>query len=114
MTPVPAIDASTARSVAAPICTSNGPEGSTRTTSPSHSNSHGVIVPLANRPRRQAWVRRPPATIKIGGRCGGREALHARPDRHCDHVLFQPFVIADARVATRGEYIDEAILGNHF
>ena len=54
MMPVPAIAASTARSVAPPALTSSGPGGSSRTTSPSRSNSHGMIARLLKRPRRQA------------------------------------------------------------
>lgn len=56
--PQPAIAASTARSVAPPTRTLNGPVGSTLTTSPSFSNSHSVIVPLGKRPHRQAWSSR--------------------------------------------------------
>ena len=59
-----------------------------------------------------ARVPRPAATIEIGGRSRGREALDARPDRHRDHVLFQPFVVADARVAPGRQHIDEAVLGD--
>jgi hypothetical protein len=53
------------------------------------------------------------AAIEIGGRCGRREALDSRPDRHRDHVLFQPFVVADARVASGRKNVDEIIVGDH-
>src|SRR6185437_6373031 len=35
-----------------------------------------------------------------------------RPDRHRDHVLVEPLLVADAGVATGGEDIDEALLGD--
>ena len=54
------------------------------------------------------------AAIEIGGRCGGREALDARSDRHGDHVLLQPLVVADAGVAAGREHVDETVLGDHF
>src|SRR5262249_50751881 len=43
-----------------------------------------------------ARVLGPTASIEIGGRGSGREALRARPDRHRNHVLLQPLVVADA------------------
>jgi hypothetical protein len=55
----------------------------------------------------------PAATIEIGGRCGSREALDPRPDWDRNHVLFQPFVVANACVASGGEHIDKAVLGDH-
>ena len=60
-----------------------------------------------------AWVLRPATSIEIDGGSGGREALHARPDRHRDHVLLQPLVVADAGVAPGRQHIDEAVLGDH-
>ena len=56
---------------------------------------------------------RPAVAIEVGRRGGGGEALDARPDRHRDHVLLQPLVVADAGVATGREHIDEALLGDH-
>ena len=56
---------------------------------------------------------RPAVTIEIGGRGGGGEALHARPDRHRDHVLFQPFFVADAGVASGCQHVDKAFFGDH-
>ena len=48
--------------------------------------------------------------IKIDGRRGDGHALDTRSDRHRDHVLLQPLVVADAGIAARGEHIDEAVL----
>ena len=59
-------------------------------------------------------MRRPAADVEIGRRCDDGEALHARADRHRDHVLFQPLVVADARVEAGRQHIDEAVLGGHF
>ena len=56
----------------------------------------------------------PAPRIEISGRCGGGEALAARADRHRDHVLFEPLVIADAGVAACREDVDEAVLGGDF
>ncbi len=50
------------------------------------------------------------APVEVGRRGRGREALHARPDRHRDHVLLQPLVVADAGVAAGGQHVDEAVL----
>jgi len=47
---------------------------------------------------------------EIGRRCGGGEALHPRADRHGDHVLLEPLLVADPRVAAAGEHVDEAFL----
>ena len=55
----------------------------------------------------------PAARIEIGGRGGGGEALDARPDRHGDHVLLQPLVVADAGVAAGRQHVDETVLGDH-
>ena len=56
--PVPATAAAIVRSLA-PTRTISGPDGSTRTISPSRSNSHGAVrLPLGNRPSRHAWARR--------------------------------------------------------
>lgn len=49
-----------------------------------------------------------PVKIRRGG--GGREALDARTDRQCDHVLFQPLVVADAGIAARSQHVHEAVL----
>ena len=51
--------------------------------------------------------------VEIGGCGGGGEALLARTDRHRDHVLFQPLVIADAGVASGRQHVDEAVLRDH-
>ena len=51
--------------------------------------------------------------IEIGGAGGGREALHARADRHGDHVLLEPLVVADAGIAAGRQHVDEAVLGDH-
>ncbi len=59
-----------------------------------------------------ARVIRAAMSIEIGWRCGSRHALDARPDGHRDHVLLEPFVVADARVAPRGEPVDEAVFRN--
>ena len=56
----------------------------------------------------------PAAAIEIGGGGGRRETLLARADRHGDHVLFEPLVIADAGVAAGRKHIDETVLGDHF
>ena len=37
----------------------------------------------------------PTSSIEIGGSGSGREALDARPDRHRDHVLLQPLLVAN-------------------
>jgi len=42
---------------------------------------------------------------------GGGEALGARPYRHGDHVLLEPFVVAHPRIESRRQHIDEAVLG---
>ena len=65
--------ASTARSVAAPSRTSSGPVGSTRTTSPSRSNSQGGIAPL-----REAAAQ---AGMVAAGRADARAARGARGRR---------------------------------
>ena len=56
---------------------------------------------------------RPAAAVEIGRRGGGGEALHARADRHRDHVLLQPLVVADAGIAAGRQHVDEAVLGDH-
>jgi len=38
------------------------------------------------------------------------ESLYAWTNRDRDHVLLQPLVVAYARVATRGQHVDEAVL----
>src|SRR5712671_7574569 len=48
---------------------------------------------------------------QIGGRGRRRVALDSRTDRHRDHVLLQPLVVADAGVEACGQHIDEAVLG---
>jgi len=46
-----------------------------------------------------ARVRRAAAAVEIRCGCGGGHALEARSDRHRDHVLFQPLVVADPGIA---------------
>ena len=58
-------------------------------------------------------MQRAAVAIEIGWRGSDREALRARADRHGDHVLLQPFVVADTGVAAGGEKIDEAFLRHH-
>ena len=114
---MPATAASTARSVAradaAPI---SGPVGST-----SHHLAVALELPgrhrAAGEPAAQAGMVEQvarmlgsAARIEIGRRRGGGEALHARPDRHGDHVLLQPLVVADAGVAAGRQHVDEAVL----
>ncbi len=60
-----------------------------------------------------ARVLRPAMAIKVGRAGGGGKALQARSDRHRDHVLLQPLVVADACVASGGQHINEALLGDH-
>ena len=60
-----------------------------------------------------ARVLRTAAPVEIGRRRDRGEALLARADRHGDHVLFEPLVVADAGIAARGQHIDEAVLGDH-
>ena len=101
-----------------PTLTSSGPVGSTRTTSPSRSNSQGGIAPLgeaaaqAGMAEQVARMLRPAVAVEIGRGGGGGEALDARADRHRDHVLLQPLVVADAGVAAGREHVDEAVLGD--
>ena len=59
-----------------------------------------------------ARMRGPAATVEISGRRGGGEALHARPDRHRDHVLLQPLIEADAGVAAGGDHVDETVFAD--
>ena len=54
--PVPAIAASTARSVAAPTWTISGPAGVIFTTVPSRSNSHGEVIGTAGEAAEQAGM----------------------------------------------------------
>ncbi len=53
-----------------------------------------------------------PMAMEIGGGCGRCEALDAWTDRHRDHVLFEPFIVADAGIAAGRDHIDEAFLGD--
>jgi hypothetical protein len=57
-----------------------------------------------------ARVLRPAMGGEIGGGGGGDDPLAAGADGHGDHVLFQPFLVTDARVGARGEDVDEAVL----
>ena len=50
--------------------------------------------------------------IEIGRRAAAQNAA-ARPDRHRDHVLLQPLVVADAGVATARQHVDETLLDDH-
>src|SRR5579859_3659209 len=56
---------------------------------------------------------RPTASVEIGWRSGGRKTLLARTDRNGNHVLLKPLLVADSRVASGRQYIDETILGDH-
>ena len=60
-----------------------------------------------------ARMRGPAMRREIVRRGGGREALDARTDRHRDHVLLEPLVVADAGVAAAGEHVDETVLDDH-
>lgn len=55
---------------------------------------------------------RPPAAIEICRRCSSCEALDPGPDRHCNHVLLEALIIADAGIRPGAEQVDEAILGS--
>ncbi|MFK4577758.1 hypothetical protein ABIF83_001205 [Bradyrhizobium ottawaense] len=119
--PVPAMAAATARSVAAPTLTSSGPLGSTRTISPSRSNSHGAtIAPDERRLPRQACVDKlarmigPAVAIQVIWRGSGCKALNARTDWNRHHVLLQTLVVSDASITTSGQNVDKVILRNHF
>src|SRR5260370_4641575 len=57
------------------------------------------------------WVIGPAMGRQIAGRGRGRVALDSRADRHRDHVLLQPLLVADAGVEACGQHIDEAVLG---
>jgi hypothetical protein len=52
------------------------------------------------------WTRGPIGTAIMS-------SLDTRSDRHCDHVLFQTFVVADAGIAAGRHNVDEAVLGDH-
>ena len=117
--PVPAIAASTARSVAAPTLHEQRPGRIDL-----HDLAVALELPGRRRAAREAAAQagvaeqlarmlRPAVAIEIGGRGGGGEALHARADRHRDHVLLEPLVVADAGVAAGREHVDEAVLGDH-
>jgi hypothetical protein len=86
--------------------------------SPSRSNSQTASRRwrsgrAGRRGEQVARMRGPAARVEIGRRGRGGEALHARADRHRDHVLLQPFVVADAGVAAGRQHVDEAVLGDH-
>ena len=49
---------------------------------------------------------------EIGRRRGGDETLLPRADRHGDHVLLQPLVIANAGIEAGGQHIDETVVGD--
>src|SRR5258706_6473182 len=53
----------------------------------------------------------PAMRCQIAGRGRRRVALDSRADRHRDHILLQPLVIADAGVEARGQHVDEAVFG---
>src|SRR6266702_4579311 len=80
---------------------------------PRRHRAAGEAPAQAGMTEQVAWVLRATVTIEVGWRCGSREALDARPDRHRDHVFFQPFVVADARVTPSRKNIDAAVLGEH-
>jgi len=60
-----------------------------------------------------AGVLGPAVAGKVSGRRGGGEALDTGPDRDRDHILFQSLAVTDAGIATGGEHVDEAVLGDH-
>ena len=60
-----------------------------------------------------ARVLRPAMAIEIGRGGAEWQSAAARADRHRDHVLLQPLVVADAGVATGREHVDETVLGDH-
>ena len=118
--PVPATAASTARSIAA----ADAARSAARSDRPARPRRRARTPRSASRrsakrPRRQAWSSRSrgccgrPCAIEIGRSGGGGEALDARPDRHRDHVLLQPLVVADAGVAAGRQHVDEAVLDDH-
>ena len=78
-----------------------------------------VIAPLAKAAAQAGMAEQvarmfgPAAAIEVGRGRGGGEALDARADRHRDHVLLQPLVVADAGVAAGRQHVDEAVLGDH-
>jgi hypothetical protein len=104
--PSPAAADSTARSVAPPTWTSNGPGGSMVSVSPACSNCAHARV--KQQVARVLWAAAP---VEVGGRCGSGHALHAWADRHRHHVQLEPLFIADAGVAAGGEDVDEAFVG---
>src|SRR5712671_2704724 len=57
---------------------------------------------------------RPAIAVEVSGRSRGCETLDTGTDRHCDHVLFQPLAIPNARITAGGEHVDEALLTDHF
>ena len=59
-----------------------------------------------------ARMLRAAVAVQVGGRSGRREALRARADGHGHHVLLQPLVVADARIAAAGHEVHEAVLGD--
>lgn len=60
-----------------------------------------------------ARMRGAAAAVEISGGGGGRKTLHARPDRHRNHVLLQPLVETDAGVAASRQHVDKAVFGDH-
>jgi hypothetical protein len=91
--------------------TSSGPAG----IDPHHLTA-GLEVPRQHRPAAEAATQTgvveklprvlgPATAIEVGGSGGGRETLNTGTDRHRDHVLLQPLVVANTRVAPGGEHV---------
>jgi len=99
----PAMATSMASSVAAPACTISGPSGTDffaiAFEIPGKYDAAGKAPPDAGMVQQDLGVLWRTAARKIFERGGEREALHARPDGHGDHVLGQPLLVADIRVA---------------
>ena len=54
-----------------------------------------------------ARMLRPSMRTEVSGRRANGEALHARTDRHRDHVLLEALVVADAGIEACRQHVDE-------
>jgi hypothetical protein len=81
---------------------------------PGHHGTAGKLPAQASMLEQVAGMLRPAMFVEVGGSRRGRVALHSRTDRHGNHVLLEPLVVADARVKTGREDINEIFFGNHF
>ena len=61
-----------------------------------------------------ARVFRPSSLIEIAGRSGRYEALDPWANRHRDHVLLEPLIIANPGVAARSEHVDEDVFDDPY